>query len=98
MRRLIVNADDCGISDTVNKSIAELLEMGRVSSVSVLANGASLNGALDLYERFGSEVSFGVHLNLTEGSPLTESQVLLDVGFCREVEGRVVFNGKPGHQ
>ena len=78
--RVIVNADDLGLSDAVNAAVFDALDRGQVRSVSVLANGSAFDGAVSgLRGREG--VGVGVHLNLTEFSPLTDLRGLrpLDV-------------------
>lgn len=71
MRRLIINADDLGADEGRNKGIFEAVRAGVVTSASILPNGPALDHALDEIRSGGYErLSFGVHLNLTEGRPL----------------------------
>lgn len=93
MKRIIVNADDYGLNTDVNSYVAHFMEQHFVSSTSVLANGADLEWVVNMYNLF-PDISHGVHLNLTEGEPLTASQLLLDIGFYREENGTVYFNGR----
>ena len=69
-RRLIVNADDYGLSRGVNTGIIEAAETGVVTSASMMVN---LPGFNDAAARAGSRpsLSLGLHLNLTTGKPLT---------------------------
>lgn len=90
----IVNADDCGLSTTVNEHIKKSIEAGRVTSTTVMANMHDLEGAVALYRQYGDSVSFGWHINLTEGRPILKSQVLLDAGYYVEKDGDVEFNGR----
>ena len=94
MLNIIVNADDCGFSEKVNNHIRVAIESKRVTSTTVMANMDDLSGAVNLYNDLRQEVSFGIHLNLTEGKPLTYSQVLLDRGFFVEKDSNVILNGK----
>ena len=72
MKQLIVNADDLGADEARNKGIFEAIEAGAVTSVSLLANGPALNDALSRIKLMGStKISFGLHLNLSEGRPLS---------------------------
>lgn len=83
MKRIIINADDFGINDDVTSEIERLIDAGRVRSTTVMANGASL----DEVRRFASqhpEVSFGVHLCLSEFLSLTNSKVLQQAGLVGE--------------
>lgn len=68
--RLIVNADDLGMSEEVNEAILDGLRAGRLSATSLLANGpAAADAARRLAALPGASV--GVHLNLTEFAPLS---------------------------
>ncbi len=73
VRRLIVNADDFGLTSGVNRAIAEAQERGIVTSATLMANArafeeaASLAGSLaDRNARF----SVGCHVVLLDGEPL----------------------------
>jgi chitin disaccharide deacetylase len=78
VKRLIINADDLGADEGRNDGIFEALRAGVVTSASILPNGPALDHALAGIRSGGFEkVSFGVHLNLTEGKPLAEGQSCL---------------------
>src|SRR5262245_2921312 len=70
MKRLIVNADDFGITEGVNRLIMELHVHGTVTSTSLLANGAAFNSAITM-SKGHAKLGVGVHLNLTEGQPVS---------------------------
>jgi chitin disaccharide deacetylase len=72
--KLIINADDLGLSGEVNDKIFELMAGGKVTSATLLANGKAFRDASWRHADF-SRCSFGVHLNLTYGSPLTDLAV-----------------------
>lgn len=93
MRSIIINADDCGKSAIVNSHIEKAIEAHKISSTTVMANMDDFKGAIRLYKKYHDEISFGWHLNLTEGTPLLKSQVLLDYGYYKEENGKVLFNG-----
>jgi predicted glycoside hydrolase/deacetylase ChbG (UPF0249 family) len=67
--RLIVNADDLGCSASIDRGIFRAFEAGVVTSASLLANGRSFGDAAREVRMLGLPV--GVHLNLSEGRPLT---------------------------
>lgn len=90
--RLIINADDCGLSPHVNSHINSALNAGKLTSTTIMANMNDFEGAIELYEKYNTSVSFGVHLNLTEGKPLIKSNVLLDFGLLQEINGDLSFN------
>lgn len=52
-----------------------------------MANMDDFWGAVRLYEKYGKDISFGVHLNMTEGKPLLDSEELLSAGVLREISG-----------
>jgi len=69
MIRLIVNADDLGRGTATDRGIFRAVGEGIVTSVSLLANGASFTEAAREARTVG--VPVGVHLNLAEGRSLT---------------------------
>jgi predicted glycoside hydrolase/deacetylase ChbG (UPF0249 family) len=78
MRRLIINADDLGADEARNAGIFEGIQAGVVTSASILPNGPGLSDALNRI-RSGSfhHASWGVHLNLSEGKPVSTGICLL---------------------
>src|SRR5712692_3282320 len=70
MRNLIVNADDLGWTQGVNRGIAEAHRNGIVTSASLLANGRAFGSAVDLVRTMPG-LGVGVHLNLSDGAPVT---------------------------
>lgn len=67
-RLLIINADDFGLTPAVNRSIAELFELGLISSTTVMATGRAYEEASKLV-RGGSIPDCGLHLTLTSSLP-----------------------------
>lgn len=93
MNKVIVNADDCGINKSVDAKIERFIQLGKITSTTVMANMDDLEGAKKLFDAYKNQISFGVHVNLTDGEPLTRSQALLDYGYFKEENGKVVLNG-----
>lgn len=87
--RVIVNADDLGISDEVNKAIFDGMERGVVTSATILANGPALMTAVRDLHRF-PRCSFGSHLNLTEFEPLLAAS---RHSLASIIDERGCFNG-----
>jgi predicted glycoside hydrolase/deacetylase ChbG (UPF0249 family) len=82
--KAIINADDLGISIVVNDAIFELMAKGRVTSATVMANGAALEDAAMRAKQF-PQCSFGVHLNASEFRPITSGlglRTILDDSGC----------------
>lgn len=71
-KKLILNADDYGVCDSVNTAIEELAGVGLLGGVSVLANGAKWEAAT-AFLRTHPQLSAGIHLNLIEGRPVSSS-------------------------
>jgi predicted glycoside hydrolase/deacetylase ChbG (UPF0249 family) len=71
VKNLIVNADDLGWSEGVNRGIALAHRKGLVTSTSLLANGRAFSSALEV-ARSNPELGVGVHLNLSDGPPTAE--------------------------
>jgi chitin disaccharide deacetylase len=69
---VVVNADDLGMSHTVNEAIFSLMERGRLTSASILANAPGTEEAVR-YTREFSRCSFGAHLNIVEFEPLSQA-------------------------
>jgi predicted glycoside hydrolase/deacetylase ChbG (UPF0249 family) len=67
---VIVNADDLGMSRQVNEAIFSLMERGRLTSASLLANAPATDEAIQRLSQF-PHCSFGAHLNFTEYEPLS---------------------------
>ena len=72
---VIVNADDLGINSEVNKATFSLMDHGKITSATIIANGPCVEEACDQIGRF-PKCSFGAHLNVTEFHPLISSQNL----------------------
>jgi hopanoid biosynthesis associated protein HpnK len=75
MKRLIVNGDDFGMAPGVNRAIVRAHREGILTSTSLLANGASFDEAVALV-RENPSLGVGVHLNLTQGRPLSDPRTL----------------------
>ncbi len=69
MKNLIVNADDLGWTEGVNRGIAEAHRNGIVTSASLLANGRAFASGVELVRAMPG-LRVGVHLNLSEGEPV----------------------------
>lgn len=70
MTRVIINADDLGLSERVNNAIFGLMSRRRLTSATIMANGPSLGDAAARVKEF-PHCSFGVHLNLTDLAPVS---------------------------
>jgi hopanoid biosynthesis associated protein HpnK len=68
VRNLIVNADDLGWTQGVNRGIVEAHRQGVVTSTTLLANGQAFDSGIAA-ARENPELGIGVHLNLSDGPP-----------------------------
>lgn len=73
---LIINADDLGYSKHRDNGIFACFENSSISAASLIVNGPTSEAATERAKKLG--LCLGLHLNLTEGSPLTESKELLN--------------------
>lgn len=73
MKSLIVNADDLGWSEGVNRGIAESHRNGIVTSASLLANGQAFASGVNL-AKATPDLHVGVHLNLSDGPPTAKRE------------------------
>ena len=72
MKQLLVNADDFGLTESVNRGILDAHREGIVTSATLLANGMAFESAVAASKRF-YRLGIGVHLNLTEGMPVADA-------------------------
>jgi hopanoid biosynthesis associated protein HpnK len=70
VRRLIVNADDFGLTSGVNRAIVEGNRLGIVSSATLMANAKASDAAIDMAKAQPS-LRTGCHVVLIDGVPLT---------------------------
>jgi chitin disaccharide deacetylase len=82
VKRLIINADDFGITDGVTRGISEALSSGFVSTASVMT---CVEGAVQRARSYASQFQarLGIHLQLTDGVPCSD-----------EVPSLVLSNGR----
>lgn len=69
MRSLVVNADDFGISEGVNKGIVEAHNRGILTSTTLMVNMPAFENAVEISKDIPT-LGVGVHLNLTTGTPM----------------------------
>ena len=69
--RLVVNADDFGLSRAISRGILRAHRDGIVTSTSLLGNCADLDGARALLAE-APNLGVGVHLALVEGAPVAD--------------------------
>ena len=68
-KNLIVAADDFGLTNRVNEAIAIACRDGIVTTASLMVNTPGFESAVDIARR-APKLDVGLHLNLTQGSPV----------------------------
>src|ERR1700761_7954215 len=71
--RLIINADDFGLTHGINRAIAELHQANALTSATLMATGAALDDAVALAHA-NPTLGVGCHLTLTDGIPVSSPQ------------------------
>jgi predicted glycoside hydrolase/deacetylase ChbG (UPF0249 family) len=71
LRQLTLCADDFGLNRSISEGIAQLAQAGRLSAVSCITNHPGWLQAASLLEARQPGLSLGLHINLTEGLPLS---------------------------
>jgi chitin disaccharide deacetylase len=89
---LIVNADDFGYNADTNAAIMRSFERRLCSSATLMANMQGFEEACELIHKHGLVDHVGLHLNLSEGVPLTE-KIRRSRRFCnKQGEFRLIRN------
>ena len=73
--RLILNADDLGLTPGINRAIFELHRAGALSSATLMANGPAFAEAVAL-ARQHSTLGIGCHVVLVDGAPLAPPETI----------------------
>lgn len=72
MRKIIINADDFGLSNSINKGIMESVLKGVVTSASLMVNMSGFENALNIIKQSPS-LDVGLHINLIRGNPISSA-------------------------
>ncbi len=76
-KKVIICADDFGQNPAVTSGILQLLKCGKINATSCLVNSKYwVTSAVELKQIYNDKMRVGLHLNLTEGKPLTEIKCL----------------------
>ena len=71
VRTLMLCADDFGQTPGISSAIAQLAHAGRLSATACLTNGAHWRSQAPVLRSLPRAVQRGLHVNLTEGAPLS---------------------------
>ncbi|TKK70335.1 ChbG/HpnK family deacetylase [Ilyomonas limi] len=70
--KLIINADDFGCNSIINAAIVSCFCKGIINSTTIMVNMDGFEEAVKLAYHNGFANNIGLHVNLTEGHPLTD--------------------------
>ncbi len=87
-RKIIINADDFGLCESVNEGIARAHTEGVLTSTTLMTNMPQADKAVVLAKSLPN-LGIGVHLNLTEGKPLSTDP---RVGRLTNTAGEFAFS------
>ena len=71
-RKIIINADDFGLCEGVNKAVADAHTKGVLTSTTIMANMPAAKEAVKIAKHLPN-LGVGVHLNLTYGHPISRA-------------------------
>lgn len=74
MKQLIINADDFGLHELINKGIVEGHVAGCVTSTSIMAGGNAFEHAVKLARKY-PKLGVGVHLTLVGARPVARGDI-----------------------
>ena len=105
--KLIINADDFGISQSVNEAIAYCFKNGLVTNTTLLINMPCAQEAIQIAKENGFLDRVGLHLNLYEGAPFNpaicqfadfgdKSHQYLQGEYCKSFIKRFVLPNNEG--
>lgn len=79
---VIINSDDFGFSEGINKGIIEAFSEGLISTTTVMINMMSASHAIELFNenkiKDGRTLGLGLHFNITKGKSLLGLESLVD--------------------
>lgn len=86
MRRLIINADDFGLTMGVNRAIAEAHASGSVTSATLMANSAAFANAIES-AKTAPQLDIGCHIVLADGAPVLRPFQCPSLIACCDAQG-----------
>jgi chitin disaccharide deacetylase len=87
MRKIVLCADDYGLSPGVSRAIRELLTMQRLSATSCMVLFPEFASDGPLLRPFFGQADIGLHVTLTAGRPLSS---MLIKGWLRRLDARTM--------
>ena len=78
MKKFILNADNFGMTPDYNRAVLNGYNNGFLKSASIVANGEAFDTAINEILPECQHLSVGLHINLTEGFPVSQAKLLVD--------------------
>ncbi len=75
MRKLIINADDFGLSSGVNRAVEQAWQQGILTQASLMAGGDAFDEAVQIAKR-NPGLQIGLHLTLVQGKPVLPPEMI----------------------
>ena len=98
MIKVIVNADDFGLDENRTRAIIQAYQEGWVSTTTAIVTTDWFQKAVDMAKGLRLHRNIGLHLNLTEGFPLTE-RIRESSLFCNpDGSFNARFHASPWHR
>jgi predicted glycoside hydrolase/deacetylase ChbG (UPF0249 family) len=73
--RLIINADDFGLTRGINRAVAELHASGALTSATLMAGGPAFDDAVQVARSYPT-LGVGCHIVLTDGTPVSPPEAI----------------------
>ena len=91
LNEISINADDFGYSPDINQAIVRCFQLDLIHKTSLMVNMAGFNDAISIIQSNQHiSNSTGLHINITEGYPLSES-IKSCKQFCDD-SGKFIYN------
>ena len=71
VRRLIVNADDFGLTDGINRAVRDLHQLGALTSTTLMASSPRFHEAVEI-SAHQKTLGLGCHIVLVDGTPVAD--------------------------
>ena len=78
MKKVIINADDFGLTKEINESVKLGYQSGLITSASIITNTEHFYHAADVILPQIKNIDLGFHFNIVEGKSLTHPSLLCD--------------------
>ncbi len=76
-RKLIITADDFGLTYSVNKAVIDVFSAGNLTSATLMVNMPGVEDAVEMAKK-NPKLSVGIHFCITEGKPISSCSSLID--------------------